>query len=204
MSATAKRELPLVYLARHGETEWSVNGKHTGLTDIPLTERGERGAALLVNRFQGIHFSHVFTSPLIRAKNTARLAGFPHAEVEAELVEWDYGEVEGITTAEYRKRQPEWNLFRDGSPGGESIVQISDRADRVIARLRKKEGNVLLFSHGHFSRVLAARWVGLDAKSAAVLFLTTAAVSILGYEHTIERPAIRLWNDSGHLDSKMD
>ena len=204
MSTSSKPELPLVFLARHGETEWSVNGKHTGLTDIPLTERGERGAALLGNRFQGIHFSHVFTSPLIRAKNTARLAGFPDAEVEADLVEWDYGEVEGITTAEYRKSHADWNLFRDGSPGGESLAQISDRADRVIARLRKMEGTVLLFSHGHFSRVLAARWVGLDAKSAAVLFLTTAAVSILGYEHAVERPAIRLWNDSGHLDSKME
>ncbi|MFO0936761.1 MAG: histidine phosphatase family protein [Gemmataceae bacterium] len=197
--STSSTELPIITLARHGETEWSRNGKHTGRTDIPLTARGEEGARLLGKRLNELKYSYVWTSPRARAHRTAELAGFPQAEVVHDLTEWDYGEIEGITTAEYRKSHPDWVLFRDGCPGGESLQAVSLRADRIIARLRLLEGNVLLFSHGHFSRILAARWIGLDADKASCFYLTTAAISQLGYEHSLDRPAIRLWNDAGHL-----
>src|SRR4051812_45769970 len=155
--------LPQVYLARHGETEWSLSGQHTGLTDLPLTERGERNARQLGNRLRGLSFSKVFSSPLKRAFQTSRLAGFgDRAEVLQDLVEWNYGDYEGRRTAEIQAERPDWRLFRDGCPNGETAEQVGRRADRVIARLRDVEQNVLLFSSGHFLRVFAARWLGLD------------------------------------------
>jgi broad specificity phosphatase PhoE len=144
-------ELPVIYLARHGETAWSLTGQHTGLTDLPLTQRGERNARRLGERLKGIMFAGVFTSPLQRAARTCELAGFGAvAEVDKDLVEWDYGEYEGLRPAEIRARCPDWNIFRDGCPGGESPAEVVARADRVVSRVRKVNGNVLIFSSGHF------------------------------------------------------
>ena len=144
-------ELPIIYLARHGETAWSLTGQHTGLTDLPLTERGERNARQLGERLRGLTFVRVYTSPLQRAHRTCELAGFGAvAEVDRDLVEWDYGQYEGRRTAEIRAERPDWELFRDGCPGGESPAQAMARADRVVSRLRTAQGNVLLFSSGHF------------------------------------------------------
>ena len=193
-------KFPKIYLARHGETEWSLSGQHTGVTDIPLTPKGERNARSLGQRLQGDRFTKVLTSPLQRAKRTCELAGFgAQAEVENDLVEWNYGEYEGRRTADIRKERPDWFLFRDGCPGGESLDAIAARADRVIARLRAINGDVLLFSHGHFLRVLVARWLGKPAADGRLLLLTTASLSILGYEHNIEEPVLRLWNDDRHV-----
>jgi probable phosphoglycerate mutase len=193
--------LPIIYLARHGETAWSLSGQHTGLTDIPLTERGERNARRLGERLKGMTFAHVFTSPLQRARRTCELAGFGAlAKVDPNLVEWDYGAYEGKTSAEIRKERPDWQLFRDGCPGGETLERIGTRADGVIARLRALDKDVLLFSSGHFLRVLAARWCGLDVSAGRLVLLSTASLSILGYEHNRAEPAIRLWNDTRHLE----
>jgi broad specificity phosphatase PhoE len=183
-------------LVRHGETAWSLSGQHTGRTDIPLTEKGEQDARKLAERLSTVTFSHVFTSPLQRARRTCVLAGLGEvAEIEPDLVEWDYGDYEGQRTADIRAARPGWNVFRDGCPGGESPAQVSERADRLIARLRTLEGNIAIFSHGHFGRVLAARWIGLEIRQAQNLLLSTASVSILGYEHNLaEVPAIVLWN----------
>jgi broad specificity phosphatase PhoE len=198
--AEIKKELPVIYLARHGETAWSLTGQHTGLTDLPLTELGERNARRLGDRLSGLTFGTVFTSPLSRARQTCELAGFGHlAEVVSDLVEWDYGEYEGRRTAEIRAERPDWQLFRDGCPGGESPQQVATRADRVVNRLRGLPGDVLLFSSGHFLRVLAARWVGIETFDARSLMLSTASLSALGYEHSLDQPAIRLWNETHHL-----
>jgi broad specificity phosphatase PhoE len=192
--------LPAIYLARHGETAWSLSGQHTGLTDIPLTERGERNARSLGERLKGIDFARVFTSPLIRAKRTCELAGFGAvAEVDPELVEWDYGAYEGLKTADIVKQKPGWQIFRDSCPGGESIEDIGARADRVIARLKKLDGNVLVFSSAHFLRVLAACWLGLGPAGGRLLWLGTATLSILGYEHNKDEPVLKLWNDGRHV-----
>jgi broad specificity phosphatase PhoE len=192
--------LPLVYLARHGETAWTVSGQHTGLTDIPLTERGERNARRLGERLRGLKFAHVFTSPLQRAARTCELAGFGAvAQADPNLIEWNYGQFEGLTTAEIRQQRPDWDLFRDGCPGGESVAEVGARADRVIARLRALEGDVLLFSSGHFLRVLAARWLGVPAAGGRYFYLGTATLSALGYEHTRAEPVVRLWNDNRHV-----
>ncbi len=192
--------LPIVYLARHGETAWTISGQHTGLSDIPLTERGERNARELGTRLRSQQFSQVFTSPLQRASKTCELAGFaPVAVVDSDLVEWNYGDYEGRTSADIRKTRPEWDLFRDGCPTGETLTQVATRADHVIARLRAVAGDSLVFSSGHFLRVLAARWLGQDPQFAQHLVLTTATLSALGYEHNLSRPAIRLWNDTGHV-----
>lgn len=192
--------LPAVYLARHGETAWSISGQHTGLTDIPLTERGERNAVHLKGRLQGLTFARVFTSPLQRARRTCELAGFgARAEVDAELVEWHYGDYEGKTTAEIIRQRPGWQLFRDGCPGGESVEDLAARADRVVARLRALAGDVLVFSSGHFLRVLAARWLGLDAGGGRYFYLGTATLSVLGYDHGLTEPVVRLWNDARHV-----
>ena len=192
--------LPNVCLARHGETAWSLSGQHTGLTDLPLTERGESDASALKLRLKIMTFSKVFTSPLKRAVRTCELAGFgDRSEIDPDLVEWNYGEYEGVRTAEIRERRPNWQLFRDGCPGGESVDEIGARADRVVARVRSINKSVLLFSSGHFLRVLAARWLGLGAASGASFVLETASVSILGYEHDLSEPAIRLWNDAKRL-----
>jgi broad specificity phosphatase PhoE len=192
--------LPNVCLARHGETAWSLSGQHTGLTDLPLTERGESDASALKLRLKIMTFSKVFTNPLKRAVRTCELAGFgDRSEIDPDLVEWNYGEYEGVRTAEIRERRPNWQLFRDGCPGGESVEEIGARADRVVARVRSINESVLLFSSGHFLRVLAARWLGLGAASGASFVLETASVNILGYEHDLSEPAIRLWNDAKRL-----
>jgi broad specificity phosphatase PhoE len=192
--------LPVTYLARHGETAWSLSGQHTGRTDLPLTERGERNARALGEPLRGLNFAKVFTSPLKRAVRTCELAGFGSAaEIDPDLVEWDYGQYEGRRTAEIHAERPDWQLFRDGCPGGESPDQVGARADRVVSRMRAVKGDVLLFSSGHFLRVLAARWLGLDAAGGRYLLLTTASLSALGYEHHQTEPAIRLWNETRHV-----
>ena len=192
--------LPVVYLARHGETAWSLSGQHTGLTDLPLTERGERNARQLGERLRGLGFARVFTSPLRRAVRTCELAGFGSgAEVDRDLVEWNYGQYEGRTSAEIHAGRPDWQLFRDGCPGGETPDQIGVRADRVVGRVRGVPRDVLLFSSGHFLRVLAARWLGLEPGAGRLLFLSTASLSALGYEHDRSDPVIRLWNDTHHV-----
>ena len=196
-------ELPIVYLARHGETAWSLTGQHTGLTDLPLTERGERNARQLGERLRGLTFAKVYTSPLQRAARTCELAGFGAvAEVDPDLVEWDYGQYEGLRTAEIRVKHPGWLLFRDGCPGGESPAQASARADRVVSRLRAVPGDVLLFSSGHFIRVLATRWIGLEVTANARRFmLSTASLSAVGYENELARPVIRFWNETNHVSA---
>jgi probable phosphoglycerate mutase len=192
--------LPEVYLARHGETEWTISGKHTGRTDIPLTERGERNARSLAQRLAGMTFERVFVSPRQRARRTCELAGFgSQCEPLDDLQEWDYGEYEGLTTAEIRRARPGWNLFRDGCPGGESAMAIGNRVDRLVMTLRAGTGRVLLFGHSHCFRVLAARWLGLPPEDARLFVLSTASLSLLGYEHNRSEPAIRLWNDDRHV-----
>jgi broad specificity phosphatase PhoE len=192
--------LPVTYLARHGETAWTISGQHTGLTDLPLTERGERNARRLGERLKGLTFTGVFTSPLQRAARTCELAGFGDAaEVDRDLVEWDYGRYEGRRTAEILAERPDWQLFRDGCPGGETPDQVGVRADRVVSRVRAVHGDVLLFSSGHFLRVLAARWLGLEPAAGRYFLLGTASLSALGYEHTLSQPVIRLWNDTHHV-----
>jgi probable phosphoglycerate mutase len=195
-------ELPIIYLARHGETAWSLTGQHTGLTDLPLTESGERTARRLAERLQRLTFAKVFTSPLQRAHRTCELAGFgSQAEIDRDLVEWDYGQYEGRRGVEIRAERPDWNLFRDGCPGGESPDQVSARADRVVNRVRALQRHVLLFSSGHFVRVLAARWLGLQPTANSRYFmLSTASLSALGYEQDLSRPVIRFWNDTHHVD----
>ena len=191
--------LPVIYLARHGETAWTVSGQHTGLTDIPLTERGAANARRLGERLKGLTFARVFTSPLQRASRTCELAGFGSvAEVDPDLVEWDYGQYEGLTTAEIRKKQPEWEIFRDRCPGGESAADVGTRADRVISRARAVNADVLLFSSAHFLRVFGARWLGLPPSAGRCFLLNTAALSIVGYEHDKNEPVIRTWNDCRH------
>ncbi len=193
--------LPVLYVARHGETAWSVSGQHTGLTDLPLTPNGERNARRLGERLKGMTFARVFTSPLQRAALTCELAGFGAvAETDPDLVEWNYGQYEGRHSAEILAERPDWQLFRDGCPGGESPAQVGERADRVVQRVRTVPGNVLLFSSGHFIRVLAARWLALSPGLTGRYFLlTTASLSALGYEHKLSQPVIRLWNDDRHV-----
>ena len=192
--------LPMNYLVRHGETVWSLTGQHTGLTDLPLTERGERNARRLGERLAGLSFTKVFTSPLQRAARTCELAGFGSvAEVDPDLVEWNYGEYEGLRTVEIHAKHPDWQLFRDGCPGGESPVQVSARADHVVSRVREIKGDVLIFSSGHFLRMLAARWIGLEPAAGRFFMLNTASVSVLGYENNLSQPVIRLWNDNRHV-----
>ncbi|HXY07638.1 MAG TPA: histidine phosphatase family protein [Terriglobales bacterium] len=191
---------PVVYLARHGETAWTLTGQHTGRTDLPLTERGELNARRLAERLSGIEFAKVFTSPLRRAMRTCELAGFGAvAATDPDLVEWDYGQYEGRRTVDIHRERPDWQLFRDGCPGGESPLDVAARADRVVRRVRAVAGNVLLFSSGHFLRVLATRWVGIEPINGRFLVLSTASLSTLGYENSLSQPAIRLWNDTQHV-----
>ncbi|MGD1089860.1 MAG: histidine phosphatase family protein [Verrucomicrobiota bacterium] len=188
--------LPRIYLIRHGQTEWSLSGRHTSRTDIPLTMRGEEGARQLGLCLRDIRFARVLTSPRQRARQTCELAGLgPAAEIEPDLTEWDYGDYEGQRSADILQARPDWNLFRDGCPNGETPAQVSDRADRLILRLRSLSGNVALFSHGHFGRVLATRWIGLPVGMAQRFLLDTASFGILDFEHTrIGSPVIALWN----------
>jgi broad specificity phosphatase PhoE len=191
---------PLVYLARHGETAWTITGQHTGLTDLPLTERGEANARRLGVRLAGIPFDKVFTSPLKRARRTCELAGFAQvAELDQDLVEWNYGSYEGRLTTDILRERPDWELFRDGCPGGESPRQVAERADRVVNRVRRVAGQVLLFSSGHFLRVLATRWIGVAPINGQGLMLSTASLSALSYENSLSRPAIAMWNDTHHV-----
>ena len=190
-----------VYLARHGEPAWSLTGQHTGLTDLPLTERGQQNARQLGERLRPLHFAKVFTSPLQRAARTCELAGFAAvAEKDPNLVEWNYGDYEGLRTPEIHAKRPGWQLFRDGCPGGESPDQVAARADAVVKRLREINGNVLVFSSGHFLRMLATRWLGLAPDGGRFFLLGTASLSILGYENGLGQPVIKLWNDASHLD----
>ena len=187
--------LPTVHLARHGETEWSLSGRHTGRTDLPLTEHGEQAARGLADRLRGLAPAKVFTSPLQRAARTCALAGFGDvAEREDGLLEWDYGQYEGLTTKQILQQRPDWQLFRDGCPGGESPADIGARADAVVARVRAIDGVVLLFSSAHILRVLAARWLGQPVDTGRLLVLGTASLSVLGYEHDRSESVIRAWN----------
>ena len=192
--------LGVIYLARHGETQWSLTGQHTGLTDLPLTKRGEDNARALGERLTGLKFAGVFTSPLQRATRTCELAGFGAvAEVDRNLLEWEYGQYEGLTTAQIHAVRPDWQLFRDGCPGGESPEQVGARADAMLDRVRLLGTNVLLFSSGHFLRVLAARWLGLAVAAGKYLLLSTASLSALSYEDSLSGPVIQLWNDVRHV-----
>jgi len=185
-----------VYLVRHGETAWSITGQHTGRTDLPLTSRGEEDARALGPRLQGLSFDHVLASPLQRARRTCELAGLGAvATLDPDLLEWDYGNYEGQTLAQIHREHPEWELFRDGCPGGESVLQITERADRVVSRLRSLPGNVLIFSSGHMLRILAARWIEGAAALGRRLALDPTGVCILGYDHGGLDSVIRLWNE---------
>ena len=190
--------LPRVYLIRHGETEWSLAGRHTSRTEITLTARGEGEARELGERLREIPFVRVLTSPRLRARRTCELAGLDSAaEIEPDLAEWDYGDYEGLRSAEILAGQRDWNLFRDGCPRGETPAQVSARADRLMARLRALDGNVALFTHGHFGRALGVRWIGLPTSAAQHFLLSTASLSVLGYEHDrSDQPAIVRWNSA--------
>jgi broad specificity phosphatase PhoE len=193
--------LPLVHLARHGETQWSRTGQHTGRTDLPLTDGGIAAAQSLGARLRSLQVERVFTSPLLRARQTCELAGFNEvAEVDADLLEWDYGDYEGRRTADIVLERPGWELFRDGSPGGESPADIMHRADRLVGRLRHLDAPVLLFSSGHILRAIAVRWLGLPLSVGAQLQLGTASLSRLGYGHDRTEPALHCWNDTSHLE----
>ena len=192
--------LPAVYLARHGETAWTLSGQHTGMTDLPLTKHGERAARQLGEELRGCQFARIFTSPLQRAARTCQLAGFgDQSQIDHDLVEWNYGEYEGLRTAEIHAKRPGWQIFRDGCPGGESPGEVGARADRVVARVRTVQRDVLIFSSGHFLRVLTARWLGLEPQAGKCFLLSTASLSALSYEHDLSQPAIQLWNDLHHL-----
>jgi len=182
-----------VYLLRHGETEWSLNGRHTGVTDIPLTEKGRMAAQLLRPILARETFALVLTSPLQRARETCELAGLgERANVEQDLMEWNYGEYEGLTTEQIRLTRPGWSVFRDGCPGGESPEQVGARADRILATVRAADGNAALFAHGHILRVVAARWIKLSANYGEHFLLDTATLNVLGYYR--ESPSFKIWN----------
>jgi probable phosphoglycerate mutase len=182
-----------VYLIRHGETEWSLSGRHTGVTDIPLTENGRKVAGRLAPVLAREVFAMVLTSPLMRARQTCELAGLgARAEIDPDLLEWNYGDYEGLTPAQIHALTPGWMIFRDGCPGGEIAAQVGDRVDRLIARVRAVKGNAALFGHGHIFRVFAARWLGLPPEAGCHFMLDTATLSILSYYRGI--PAVRRWN----------
>jgi probable phosphoglycerate mutase len=197
---SGKNKLPVVYLARHGETPWTISGQHTGLTDIQLNAQGEAQATHLGERLREQSFAAVLTSPLQRARRTSELAGFGHvARIMPDLIEWNYGDYEGRTSADIHVERIDWDLFRDGGPGGESPEDVGARADRVVRLVRAIDGDVLLFSSGHFLRVLAARWLGLEPAAGRYFLLSTASLSALGYEHDRSQPVIRLWDETSHL-----
>ena len=186
---------PEIYLVRHGETEWSLSGRHTGRSDIPLTANGEAAAGKLTERLAGLSFSAVWSSPSERARKTCALAGFGSgAVIKGDLAEWNYGAYEGITTKEILAGRPGWQLFRDGCPSGETAADVGARADAVIDALRAEAATILIFSSSHFLRVLAARWLGLPPQDGARFVLDTTSISVLGYEHDLTEPVIRRWN----------
>jgi broad specificity phosphatase PhoE len=190
-----------LYLIRHGETEWSLSGRHTGRTDVPLTRNGEDEARELGKQLGAIPFAHVLTSPLKRARQTCELVGVEKApEMEPDLAEWDYGDYEGQRSVDIRKARPDWNVYQDGCPHGEMPAQIAGRVDRLVARLRKLDGNVALFTHGQVGCVLAARWIGLAVAEARHFSLGTASLSILAFDpHQPDVPVIALWNAAARL-----
>ena len=189
-------DYPKLFLIRHGATDWSESRQHTGLTDLPLNEKGEQSANRLKARLSLEVFGKVYTSPLLRAKRTCELAGLlSAAEICPELVEWDYGDYEGLTTKTIQHETPGWNVFAHGAPNGESPEQVANRADRFIQRVRAEPCNVVAFSSGHILRMIAARWLGISPESANHLFLSTASFSVLGYEHGLTEPSILLWNE---------
>jgi len=190
-------KFPQIVLVRHGETEWSLSGRHTGRSDIPLTENGELAAKTLAARLPALDFAAVYTSPSQRARKTCDLAGFgSRAAIDNNLAEWDYGRYEGVTTKDIQAEAPRWNVFGDGCPGGESTRDIEKRADDVIAKLKSTTGNILIFSSSHFLRVLAARWLGLTAEAGSLFIVDTTGIGILGYEHNLDEPVIRSWNQT--------
>jgi len=187
-----------IFLCRHGETEWTLTGQHTSFSDISLTENGRKQAIELQKKLQGIAFHKVIVSPMSRAKETCKLAGFDHQKIiEPYVMEWNYGEYEGITTSQIQEKQRKWNIFDDGTPNGESPDDVADRADHILKKLLHETGNILIFSHAHFSRVLAARWIGLDPSAGKYFYLSVASLSILSYEH--DQRVIKHWNISGDL-----
>lgn len=186
--------LPFITLVRHGETEWSANGRHTGRTDLPLTANGEAAARGLAAKLAGTKFDTVLVSPLTRAVRTCELAGF-RGEADPDFMEWNYGDFEGLTSVEIKKTRPDWLLFRDGCPGGESVAEMTARVDRAVAKLKAATGNVLVVAHGHLLRVLAARWCGQPLPFAQHLLLGTATISALHFDHhNPDEPAISKWN----------
>lgn len=186
---------PEIHLVRHGETEWSLSGRHTGRSDIPLTANGEAAARKLAERLARLSVSAVWSSPSERARKTCTLAGFgAGAVIREDLAEWDYGAYEGITTKAILADRPGWQLFRDGCPNGETAADVGARADTVIHAFRQAADNILIFSSSHFLRVLAARWLGLPPEGGAHFVLDTAGISVLGYEHDLTEPVIRRWN----------
>jgi broad specificity phosphatase PhoE len=192
---TCAMALPQIILVRHGETAWSLSGQHTGRTDIPLTEKGERDARALRDRLAGRPFARVLTSPLIRARHTCELAGFGGvAEPEPDLMEWDYGEYEGKRTAEIRAARPGWNAFEHGCPGGETLADVAVRANRLVGRLRSMDADALLFAHRDILRVLAACWAELPVLEARRLYIEPASLSVLGYDHGRDEPILRSLN----------
>ncbi len=195
---TKNHERLQIYLCRHGETEWTLTGQHTSFSDISLSENGRKQAMLLQKKLRGISFHKVIVSPMARARETCKLAGFDHHKIiEPNAMEWNYGEYEGITTPQIWEKRPKWNIFNDGAPGGESPDEVEERADRFLKSLLRETGNILVFSHGHFSRVLAARWIGLEAEAGKYFSLSVASLSILSYEH--DQRVIRHWNITEEL-----
>lgn len=191
-------------LIRHGATEWSEDGRHTSTTDLPLTAAGAADAEALRPVLASRSFTVVASSPRARALDTCRRSGIVPTgggavEVWDDLVEWDYGGYEGVTTPDIQAGRPGWELFRDGCPGGETPAQVAQRADSLVGTLRGFDGDTLLFSSGHFLRMLAVRWLGLPAQAGALLAIDTASLGVLGYEHQVQQPTLRLWNDTGHL-----
>lgn len=184
----------MIVTVRHGETEWSLSGQHTGKTDLPLTEAGRERAAALAPMFAGRDFALVLSSPLLRARETCSLAGFDQSRVELcdELLEWDYGAYEGLTTPQIRERDPDWDLWRDGCPEGETPAEVGARIDHLLGRLRGVDGDVIAFAHGHILRVVGARWIELPVAGGSRLYLSTGAVNELGYER--ETAVVRSWN----------
>jgi probable phosphoglycerate mutase len=186
-----------LWLVRHGETEWSASGRHTSRTDLDLTDAGVEAARSVADKLRGTSFARVLSSPLLRARRTAELAGAGSPELVEDLHEWDYGDDEGLTTAQIRESRPGWTVWRDGPQGGETCAEVGARADRVVELVRAVDGPVLAFSHGHFSRVLGARWLSLEVTEGAHLALSTASVSVLGWER--DTPAVLHWNHTGTL-----
>lgn len=190
--------MPKIYLIRHGQTDWTISGQHTGTTDLPLTEQGCQEAKWLGQRLKGHAFAKIFVSPLKRAQQTCELASLAkHAYTEPDLIEWNYGAYEGKTTPEILKTDPHWNLFQRGAPQGESLADVTIRANTILRKLKASQGDIALFSHGHFLRVLTACYLGLPPQEGSRLVLSPASLSILGNERTT--PALLLWNDTSHL-----